>query len=318
MTHDGLHKLVVAHQLDPAVVARAVAPHVPAFVEFRALSADAAWEVPADAEVFVTGAAGFRSIPTDPPRGWPHALKWVQLETTGIDRMPAWLFSGPPVTCGRGTNAIPIAEFVLAAMLAFEKRIPDVWVSRAADWQVTPLGGLAGKTLGLVGLGTLAQAVAVRARGFGMRMLATRRTSAPSPLADVATADLATVAREADHLVITAPLTEKTNHLIGRDVLARVKPSAHIINVSRGGLIDQDALLDALDTQRLARATLDVTTPEPLPEGHPLYSHPRVRLSPHNSWSSPAYGFLPFVVENLRRYIAGEELNGQAFYERGY
>jgi phosphoglycerate dehydrogenase-like enzyme len=128
--------------------------------------------------------------------------------------------------------------------------------------------------------------------------------------------------RDADHLVIAAPATPETRHLIGRDALASVKPGVHIVNIARGALIDQEALREALDDGRVACASLDVTEPEPPPADHWLYTHPRVRLSPHISWNMP--GALELLLEpfldNLARWLAGKPLLERDLVdrERGY
>jgi phosphoglycerate dehydrogenase-like enzyme len=116
----------------------------------------------------------------------------------------------------------------------------------------------------------------------------------------------------ADHVVIAAPATAETYHLIDADALAACKPGVHMVNIARGSLVDQDALLDALDRGQVAAASLDVVDPEPLPAGHRLYDHPRVRLTPHVSWSSPdtIVRTVEMFVDNLRRYRAGEPLEG--------
>ena len=126
--------------------------------------------------------------------------------------------------------------------------------------------------------------------------------------------------READHLVLAAPVTPATRHAVDADLLAQVKPGLHLVNVARGALVDHEALRTALDDGRVARASLDCVEPEPLPAGHWLYTHPRVRLSAHISWSAPEALeelILPFV-ENLRRYRAGEPLEGIVDLEQGY
>jgi phosphoglycerate dehydrogenase-like enzyme len=180
-------------------------------------------------------------------------------------------------------------------------------------WSWTELGGLHGRTLGLVGLGGIGSAVATRAAAFGMEILAVRRTDAPSPVPGVTVvSSLAELLPRADHLVLAAPATPKTEHLIGEHELSLVKPGVHVVNIARGALIDQEALRGALDDGRVAMASLDVCDPEPLPAGHWLYAHPKVRLSPHISWSSPALGgrIVELLVDNVRRYVAGEPLEG--------
>jgi phosphoglycerate dehydrogenase-like enzyme len=251
-----------------------------------------------------------------------RGVHWVHSLSTGIDRFPLEaLPDDVTLTCSRGASAVPIAEFVLAAMLAFEKQLPDVWVHDPPEhWAMAKLGGLEGRTLGLIGAGGIATEVARRALAFGMRVCFVRRTDAPAPLAGMQRCGLSEVLAAADHLVVAAPSTAATRHLLDPGALAGVKPGVHVVNVSRGRLIDQAALLEALDDGRVARATLDVADPEPLPSGHPLYGHPRVRLSPHVSWSAPgALGrLLDRFLDNLRSYIAGEPLAGFVDRVAGY
>jgi phosphoglycerate dehydrogenase-like enzyme len=276
---------------------------------------------------------------TDPPPpdlradvlfgGWgPHTLAlaqrvdWVHLAGTGIDSFPRELFDGPTVTNARGASAIPISEFVLAAMLAFEKRLPDTWIHEPPEhWNFAPLGWLNTRTLGLIGLGGIGVAIAERALPFGMRVRALRRRREPSPLAGVdVVGSLEELLPDADHVVLAAPATHRTRHMINAKTLKLVKPGVHLVNIARGALVDQDALRAALDDGRVAMATLDTVEPEPLPDGHWLYSHPKVRLSAHVSWASPA-GLdrtLEIFLDNLRRYAAGEPLLHIVDPEEGY
>src|SRR5262249_26622978 len=152
------------------------------------------------------------------------------------------------------TAAPPIAEFVLASILAAEKHFPSAWIDAPPERRgvMAPFGELGDKTLGLVGLGAIGQAIAVRARAFGMRVVAVRRTPAPSPVDGVEVVDgLAALLPIADHLVVAAPATPATRHLLGPAELALVRPGAHVVNIARGSLIDQDALLAALDSGRV-------------------------------------------------------------------
>jgi len=252
-----------------------------------------------------------------------RGVRWVHALGTGIDAFPFHLLADQILTCSRGASAIPIAEWVLAAMLAFEKRLPDSWIHALPPqgWSRTSLGGLHGKTLGLVGLGGIGIAVAERALPFGMRVLAFRRTAAPAGVTGVElVTSIAELVAAADHVVIAAPSTAATRHLFNREVFAAMKRGAHLINVSRGALVDQDALRAALDDGQLAMASLDAVEPEPLPEGHWLYTHPRVRLSPHISWSMPGAADLLIAcfIDNLRRYRAGEPLTGVVDRALGY
>jgi phosphoglycerate dehydrogenase-like enzyme len=241
-------------------------------------------------------------------------VRWVHSFSTGVDSLPEAAFNAEVLTCSRGAGAVPISEFVLAAMLAFEKNIPDVWIHDVPEhWNFADLGGLSGRSLGLVGLGGIGEAVADRARVFGMQVKAFRRRALPSGVADVRmVASLEEVVADADHVVIAAPYTPKTHHLIDGDVFSQMREGVHLVNIARGGLIDQDALRAALDDGRVAMATLDTVDPEPLPAGHWMFTHPKVRLSPHVSWSSPEGGrkIFELFLENLARHIQGEPLEG--------
>jgi len=148
-----------------------------------------------------------------------------------------------------------------------------------------------------------------------------RRRPRPSPLEGVTVAaSLEEMLGQADHLVLAAASTERTRHLLDAETLALTRPGVHVVNVARGSLVDQDALLAALDSGQVGMASLDVTEPEPLPEGHPLYAHPRVRLSPHVSGNSPAGNaqVLDLFVQNLRRHVDGQPLEGVVDPREGY
>jgi phosphoglycerate dehydrogenase-like enzyme len=250
-------------------------------------------------------------------------VRWVHALAAGVDRFPFEQLGDRVLTCSRGASAPAIAEFVLATMLAFEKQLPDTWVTEPPDnWNIAALGGLAGKTLGLVGVGAIGTEVARRALAFDMRVVAyRRRPDAPAPVEGVdVVAELSEVLGAADHVVVAAPATPETTQLIDAEAFAHVKPGVHLVNIARGSLVDQDALKAALDDGRVARASLDVVDPEPLPAGHWLYSHPKVRLSPHVSWSAPGTmdRTITLFVENLARYRAGEPLVGVVDAEAGY
>lgn len=250
-------------------------------------------------------------------------LRWLHVFGTGVDTFPLHLV--PPrvtVTCSRGASAVPIAEWVLAMMLAFEKQLPQSWISAppARMWQAN-LGTLAGRTLGLAGCGGIGTAVASRAAAFGMHVTAlarSPRSEAPAGVEMVRTRE--ELFERADHLVLCLPSTPATRHFIDAAALARMKPGVHLVNVARGALVDQEALRAAIDAGRVACASLDVTEPEPLPQGHWLYTHPRVRLSAHISWSAPQAfaALLAGFLDNIGRFARGEPLCGVVDREAGY
>lgn len=317
-----LSPLVIAHQLSGEFATR-IRAVLPPGISWRGLEPQAAWDVPDEAQILlaVPARGGNIATPAQPPAGWPRNLKWIQAVSAGVDEYPPWIFDVPLVTCGRGTNSAPIAEFVLAALLANVKKLPDIWIDDAADWKLSELGTLAGKTLGLIGYGSIAQAIATRALPFGMEIIATSRSqTSGSGAHGVRFAKLDELLAAADHLVIALPLTAATAGLIGRAAFARVKPGVHLVNISRGRILDHDALLAALAAGQVGAATLDVTEPEPLPAGHPLYTHPRVKISPHLSWSDGARGrsSAAFFAANLRRFLAGEPLEGIVNPSAGY
>ena len=269
-------------------------------------------------EVCLTPAWGSPNMAAVIERG----VRWVHTIGTGVDRFPLSAVGDAVLTCSRGASAVPISEWTLAVMLAFEKRLPTSWASRPPErWHMAELGSLHGRTLGLVGLGGIATEIARRALAFGMQVVAYRRTRKPAPLPGIeVTHDLPALTARADHLVVAASSTPATRHIIGAEVLAHAQPHLHLINIARGTLIDQEALRAALDEERLACASLDVCEPEPLPEGHWLYEHPRVRLSPHISWSSPEAmaGLFDTFRRNLAHSLADEPLEGVVDIEQGY
>ncbi|KAA0944840.1 MULTISPECIES: D-isomer specific 2-hydroxyacid dehydrogenase family protein [unclassified Pseudomonas] len=258
--------------------------------------------------------------PNTPPPGWPYGLRWIQVVSSGIDFYPKWLFNGPPVSTSRGSAAENIAEFALASIFAGTKHLPDIWV-HDSQWNFTALTPLKGTTLGILGFGAIGRSLAQKALGLGIKVVALRQSQAQFEVEGVEAArDIHDLFSRADHLVLAAPLTESTRHIVDRDVLASAKPGLHLINIARGGLLDHGALLEALETGSIGLASLDVTEPEPLPDGHALYAHPRVRLSPHtsaistNSRNDIADSFLG----NLERYLSGLRLENLADTQRGY
>jgi len=251
-------------------------------------------------------------------------VRWVQTSGTGVDRVPRSIFEGRVVTCARGASAEPISEWVMAALLAWAKRMPQTWLHsppRHWNFPFPTFDSVTGTTLALLGIGGIGTAVARRALAFDMHVVALRRTDAPSPVPGVRLVrSMAELVADADHLVLAAPATKRTEHLVNADVFAHVKPGVHLVNIARGALVDQDALRDALDDGRVAMATLDTVEPEPTPEGHWLYTHPKVRLSAHVSWYTPDLqrAALDIFIDNLGRFASGEPLREVVDPDEGY
>jgi phosphoglycerate dehydrogenase-like enzyme len=260
-------------------------------------------------------------------------LRWIHSTAASVTGVlfPELVASDVVVTNAKGLHADAMAEHALAMMLAFTRKLHRArdaqraheW-AQAAMWESSPaIGSLAGATLGLVGLGAIGSGVAVRAKAMGMRVLAVRRR----PAADPAPADeqwpvsrLREMLPRVDWLVIAAPHTPETERLIGREELALMKPGARLMNLGRGALVDEAALIEALRSGRLAGAALDVFEREPLPETSPLWDMPEVILTPHTSGLAPRLWerAMEQFVANLRRFIAGEPLENVVDKRAGY
>jgi phosphoglycerate dehydrogenase-like enzyme len=277
------------------------------------------WDVPAEADVLMTFMRIWSKAPKEAPAGWPGKLRWIQVGSAGVDVFPDWFFEVPLITCGRGIQAPPMAEYVMAAVFAHEKRLWDVRATSPAAWRETKLHDVAGKTIGIAGFGAIGSEVASKAAANGLKVKAIAR-SAPLPAGVEAVAGIDELIAGCDHLVLALPSTPQTRQIICRRTLALARAGLHIINVARGALIDDAALIEALDAGRIAAATLDVTDPEPLPEGHPFYSHPLIRLTPHISGQSEGFEdrLSAKVIGNLDRFLAGQPLTDVVDRQRGY
>jgi phosphoglycerate dehydrogenase-like enzyme len=278
------------------------------------------WIVPAEADALFTFQTQWREAPRERPDGWPFNLKWVQVGSAGVDTFPEWIHDVPLVTRGQGIQAPLIAEYVIGALFAHEKRFWDGPVSARSAWSHKMLGSVTGKTLGIAGFGSIGQHVARLAVPLGLRVSALTRTKTVSVQGVHALSDLETLMSVSDHVVIAMPQTPETHRVFNAALFAKAKPGLHLINVARGTLINDDDLIAALDNGLIRAATLDVTAPEPLPEGHAFYSHPRIRLTPHVSGGSEDgdQRLATYLAQNLRDYLAGQPVTGRVERERGY
>lgn len=275
-------------------------------------------------------------IPGDAPDGLAWAvrecprLRWVQATAAGAGQtiaasgLSAEERERVVITKATGIHAGPLAEFCLFGLLAFAKQLPRLLEDRREHrWQKRPVGELRGKTVLLLGLGPIGLEVARLARAFGMRTVGVSRSGAST--ADVldavhATSELAGLLPGCDALVSSLPLTDATRGLLDADALGRLPEHAVVVNVGRGAVIDEEALVAALRDGRLAGAALDVTAEEPPPDESALWTLENVLLSPHTAALTPAEDqrLVALFVENLGRWQAGEPLAGRVDEQRSY
>ncbi len=256
-------------------------------------------------------------------------VRWVHSFSAGIENsiFPELVASSVPMTNGRGIFSRSLAEFAVCGMLYFEKKIPLMNRQKAEGrWEnIEEVGELHGKTLGIVSYGTIGQACARLAKAFGMRVLALRRRpemSAGDPLLDrvYGPEGIRDMLAESDFAAVCSPNAPGTRGLIGAAELAVLKPSAVILNVGRGPVIDESALIEALRENRIRGAVLDVFDTEPLPEGHPFYTLDNVLLSPHSADHSPGWtdNAMLFFLENFERFRTGQPLENLVDKQAGY
>lgn len=241
------------------------------------------------------------------------SLRWIQALGTGVDGIvdrPA-LRDGVIVTNLRGLQGSSVSEAVLAMMLALSRNLSRTVRSQdAGRWDRFPVDLVKGKTVGILGVGVIAAELAPRCQALGMTVIGI--TSAPRSVAGfdrmVPRDELLDVVGELDHLVLLIPYTSETHGIVGVAVLEHMKRSAFLINVARGGVVDQPALVEALRAGRIAGAGLDVFAEEPLPEGHPLWKMSNVLITPHMAGFHAGYPdeALPIVIENIRHFLAAD------------
>ncbi|MEW5974406.1 MAG: D-2-hydroxyacid dehydrogenase [Acidobacteriota bacterium] len=257
-------------------------------------------------------------------------LKWVQHTAAGVENLPKRLMEHPCVLTNMQRVYAPvIAETALALTLSLTRGLVQDSVPsfRARKWErqsSVPLIDLYQKSMGIVGLGGIGTETARRAHyGFGMKILAVDPKPLPKPefVAELREpAWLHEMVPQVDVLVSCAPHTRETVKMFNGAVFSRMKPSAYFINVSRGGLVDQEALVRALKEKQIAGAGLDVTTPEPLPPEHALWDCPNLVITPHNSGAAPIrqVRMMALITENVRRYANGLPLLNVVDKARGY
>jgi phosphoglycerate dehydrogenase-like enzyme len=251
------------------------------------------------------------------------SLTWVSNGGAGIDHLVPWDPRRLTVTNASGVASTMMAEYVIGGMLALSIGLPG-FMRRQIEhrWHFQPVAGIAGRTACIVGLGRTGQAVARLASTHGMRVVGTRANPIDTPRVDTVypASGLHEAIRQGDFVIVTAPLLESTRHLIDGAAIEAMKPGARLVDVSRGGVVDQAALAGALASGRLAGAVLDVFEGEPLAEDSPLWDMDNVVITPHCSsvyagWELSA---ADMFCDNLERRLAGEPLENVVDPARGY
>ena len=254
-------------------------------------------------------------------------LSWAQFWSAGLDRL---LAQDPPpgvaITSAAGLHAVTIAEWILAYMLSHAKRLPRAFQQQqAACWTRWAPGVLRGRTVGIVGLGAIGRETARVCDALGMRVLATKRSARDGDTAPhcdrlYSSDRLLDLLAASDYVVLACPLTAETRGLIGPAEFNAMKAGAALVNIARGEVVQWTALLDALRQETISACYTDVTVPEPLPDGDPIWAHPNLVITPHVTGNLDNYheGATAIFIDNLRRYIAGEPLFNLVDIERGY
>lgn len=238
-------------------------------------------------------------------------LEWIQTVTTGVEnfRHMTTLPSEVVITRVSGVQGPQVSETAIMLMLALARRLPTMLAAQAEQrWQRDMQSALFGKTLCILGLGSIAETLAQYAATMGMRVIGVSdgRTEAPNFTQIVPRSALAQAAGQADFLVVLVPLSDATHHIINADVLAAMKPSAFLINVARGGCVDEAALIDALTKGQIAGAGLDVFAQEPLSVDAPIWRAPNTIVTPHIAGFADVFAeqSLPTIISNLTLYAA--------------
>jgi phosphoglycerate dehydrogenase-like enzyme len=288
----------------------------------RDAEAEARWRVLLDRAEVLFGipddtAEGLAAAVTGLPRlRWIHATSAGAGEQVRKAALPAEALKRVAITTSSGVHAVPLAEYAILGLLAVAKELPRfVEEQRAKAWPEVrrPLRELDGQTLFLVGLGDIGRETARLGKALGMRTVGFRRTQGPPPewVDDVHGPErLAELAGRADAMVVSLPLTDQTAGLIDRATIDHLPASCIFVNVGRGGVVDEPALIDALRERRIAGAVLDVFVTEPLPEDSPLWALPNVLVTPHAAALSARENerIVQLFVDNLRRYLDGRPL----------
>lgn len=309
----------------PSQIRKALEPLIPTDIQAIWVDPSGSFDAPpADADAYFrwwTDQPALEHVLAAAP-----ALRWMHTPSAGVDHVltPTVIARAITLTNSAGVHAIPIAEFVLGFMLAHAKQLRAFHTAQdEARWAGgLPLRELYEATLLIVGIGGIGGAIAERAAAFGMRVLGSRRTPRPMPGVERVVGGDAwrDLLPEADYIVIATPLTPETRAMVDAAAFAAMRPSAYLINIARGAVIDEPALIAALNQGQIAGAALDTFEQEPLPAESPLWRLPNVTITPHSTASSPRMRErqIALFLENLARFRAGQPLLNIVDKSAGY
>ncbi|EOM76435.1 hydroxyacid dehydrogenase [Rhodococcus rhodnii] len=270
----------------------------------------------------------------DFPTSLPDGLEWVQLPSAGVE---SWFTSGVITpgtrltwTSAAGAYSDTVAEHALMLLLAGVRGLP-AYLARTS-WDDDAKSGttdsgettrtLHGATVGIVGAGGIGRTVIRMLAPLGAHTIAVNRSGREVEGAGrtIPTSEIDSLWDDVDHIVVAAPATDRTRHIVGAAELARLRPHSWVVNIARGSLVDTDALVEALRAETIGGAALDVTDPEPLPDGHPLWTLPNAIVTPHvaNPWPVQEAALARHVEANVARFVAGEPLHAQIDPAAGY
>lgn len=253
-------------------------------------------------------------------------LKWIQLLSAGINHVPIEkvLAQNIILTNNRGGYSIPIAEWIVLKILEMIKNSKEFYDKQnQKTWKMdTSLLELYGKTIGFIGTGSIAEEAAKRLEAFGVKILGINSSGrSVNHFHECFSIDkINDVVPQCDFLVVATPYTDKTHHLINESVFSSMKDGTYLVNIARGSIIDENALIHNLKSGKVKKAALDVFEVEPLPEDSPLWEMDNVIISPHNSWASEMYARRRYEIahKNMKRYINNEEMVNVVNLKTGY
>ena len=241
------------------------------------------------------------------------SLKWIQALGTGVDGIAdrAALGKDVIVTNLHGVHGAPVSEAALMSMLALSRSLPRTLRNQAQHkWERFPARLLKDKTVVIYGIGVIAEELAPKCKAFGMNVvgISSTRTAVPGFDRIHPRTELVDAVRSADYVVLLTPYTAATRNSVDAGVLAAMKPTAYLVNLARGGVVDETALIDALVRKGIAGAALDVFAQEPLPADHPFWAMEDVIVTTHQGGFCDVYVdfAMPVITENLRRFLAGD------------